>query len=466
MVRSEYSDIDPTPIKAGPKLAIQLNGSGTFIPGDTLTGQVIRQEHVVAPQGTVTIKLVGRTGVKHTEEHEHNNANGGSSKTTYYHRSKFILFETSQMVFNGPVHIPPQAQQPQTWPFAITIPTTASPHTLLAMAGPKRLDRSFLPLDEASIVQRPLPFSYSFRGGFLSDQIVAYVEYFLEASFVEQHVARSNKPKVKLATLPLQIKPPPVPPLGDFQMCRHVITGGMVRTQRLLPGRGEGSDLTKREHLAKFFRSSSVPKFAFSLEMELPSALQIGNIIPLKVRVVPDRAETTDIIAKSDQTVHLVAVRLRFTARAQVLFDYEDSKYKEGLEKDCKDHFELQVLSDKVIIPTVGAVAASQDGTSQDGKSQDGKSQDGKFQYGGGQTQAPAPEFLDVGQVMKLRLGHDHVQFLDNQTAKLDMGIYPDFATYNIAHRHLLKCEITVSIAGEKVKLATERAVVVLPGWV
>ena len=501
----------PTPLKAGPQLAILVDPI-PYRPGDTIIGAISRQEHIVAPRGTITIKLVGRSGVKKTETR----SNGNNSTSTTYRYSKIILFEESRTIFDGPIHVAQNSLQPQTWPFSIHIPTHVSPIT--GNLSQKRQERSFLPLDPGVVAGTPLPATFNFHSGHSSDELDAWVEYYLEATLIEEHAQLSSftglpkSPKIKHARLPLLVNAPPLPPLVDFRILRHTIQNQVIQTQRLVPGRATDK-LTTREHLSKFFHTSSVPKFGFSVQLEFPTVLQFGNTIPLGIRVVPTPSWTSPSILNIHQTIKLLHFKLRIIAHAKVNFDYESSKHTEDYEKDIKSHLEMDCNDPwnkmEVVIPcSWGASGGGAGNTKQLGASTtvpeartkvewegesssqavtqgpkskseeagfaiDGTGMTGKDEAMASSSQQPQlppypnneSSFLDLGATMKLRLGKDHMECLGKQRPFSKIVLGANFTTFNISLEHRFKWEVTLDIAGEKVKAGAEHAVALAPGW-
>lgn len=491
-----------------------------YQPGDIVTGVISRQEHIVAPRGTIMIRLVGRSGVIYTKRR-----NNGDRQTTRHFHSKIIIFEESRTIFDGPVHVAPNSLQPQTWPFSFQIPThvswaTTNLHT-------KRQERSFLPLDPQAVDGTPVPATFAFHSGHSRDELDAWVEYYLEATLIEEHAEISmltgapKTPKIKHARLPLLVNPPPIPPLLNFRILRHTISNQVVQTQRLLPGR-EGDKLSTREYLSKLFHTSSVPKLSFSVQLEFPTVLQFGNTIPLGIRVIPTPSGTSPSIANMDQIVKLLSFKLRIMAHIRSKIDYDDSSFTEGYEKDGKAYLEVDCNSPyprmEVVIPCswvagdggngdlkgLGATTTVQkpqwneegegksaaqaatrtpkskseeagfgirkeEGDEEAGFGIDGEEEEDEVRASTSQ-QSPAYRcaeisFLDLGATMKLRLGKNYMECLgkDRQFNNIILGT--NFTTYNISLEHTFKWEVALDIAGEKVNASAEHAVTLIEGW-
>ncbi|KAK4216875.1 hypothetical protein QBC37DRAFT_77470 [Rhypophila decipiens] len=359
MTRGDRIDLEPIKPKSGPPLAIHLNVppvtvSGqptTFLPADTITGFVSREEPIIAPHGTIEIALIGRSAVHYAKTRR----SGNATTTTHYY-SKVILFEEKQTLLDGPLHIAPDhgilpsaaAMTTNTWPFSFQIPTHASATS--SNLHEKNPARSFLPIEPESLqdtlTNTPLPASFNFHPGYSDHQLDAWVEYYLEATLTEEHASTSffsGQPKTDLkskhACLPILVSNPPAAPVHDFGILRHVIPNQSVSSQRLLPGRGKDAKLSTHEHLSKLFKSSSVPKFGFAVEMEFPTVLQLGNEMPLGIRILSDGPGgdlSSDAIKGVEQTVTLESIRLRILERVDGKIEEEYSKKRGNYCADGK----------------------------------------------------------------------------------------------------------------------------------
>ncbi|KAM7196174.1 hypothetical protein V8F33_006286 [Rhypophila sp. PSN 637] len=355
MVRGDRIDLEPIEPKSGPPLAIHLNVpqvmvSGqptTFLPGDTITGFVSREEPIIAPHGTIEIAFIGRSAVHYAKTRQL-----GNGTVTTHHYSKVILFEEKQTLLDGPLHIAPDhailpsaaVMTTNTWPFSFQIPTHAS--TTSSNLHEKSPARLFLPIDPESLQETPLPASFNFHPGYSDHQLDAWIEYYIEATLTEEHASTSffsGQPKTDLKTkharLPIFVSNLPAPPVHDFRILRHVIPNQVVSSQRLLHGKGKDAKLSTHEHLSKLFKSSSVPKFGFAVEMEFPTVLQLGNEMPLGIRILSDGPGgdlSSDAIKGVEQTVTLESIRLRILERVDGKIEEEYSKKRENYCADGK----------------------------------------------------------------------------------------------------------------------------------
>ncbi|KAM7189137.1 hypothetical protein V8F33_010258 [Rhypophila sp. PSN 637] len=535
----EYTNLRPVAAKAGPELEIHLDRPPVtvpdqpmfFHPGETVTGFISRKQHIVAPRGTITIAVIGRSAAVYTKRRK-----SGNNTTTRHYHSKFVLFEQTQQVFDGPVHIPANASEPHTWPFSLTLPI--HPSTSTSNIQQKHAERSFLPLDPQTICATVLPGSFQFHSGHSHDEVDAWVEYYLEATLTEEHEGTSffggrKSPKIKHARAPIPLSTAPTPHLLDHRMLRHKMPGQCIYSQRLLPGRGTESKLSTREHLSKLFHTSSVPRYTFSVELEFPTVLQFGNSIPLGIRVVPDPRNITESIAQVEQAVRLVNLKLRITRQVETKIDYEDGWNTGGYRKDGKVYLEIdftqpwekETVGGDIIIPAPPVAVQGATGSGKEALIEDPSTEDDgagpssspptytastpamNFKGGKGVQEksgiragtglenidavarpdvgGPGPSmnpnhiiylykpgdtstvpFLNLGERIKLQLARDCMPRLGGK--KQGWGeneLAPDFVSYNITLAHLLKCEVTLEVVGEKVKVSAEHGVQLVPGW-
>jgi hypothetical protein len=405
-----------TDIKATPELAIQLSdGQRTYRPGDTIIGSVIRRVHTISPRGWVTIKLYGRAKSKKTVRR--NNPSTNTIQTRHY-RGRFNFFapnETCQKLFDGIIHIPPNSG-PQAWPFSLTIPTRASPRSVIS--GNMQRD-SYQPLNEGAIAASSLPSSFMFVDEGWRTSFHGFVEYYLEAEFWQE-----NKSSPTIATLPLAIRAPSIPyPLVDFDMKSRTFPS-CIKTQRLIPGM-EDAELSFRQMAQKFFGSSKVPQFSFSVQVECPAVIQLENPnpIPFKIRVISDRQRTSDIVTDFPKSMALGALKIELKAVTSVICEREHTA--DGIE--MFNIVDTGTLVNPISVPS---------GT--------------------------AAEALDLGAILELYLHSDHLNVRGKRSRQFRSLIYPNFITYNIKRTHQLKWEFRLSVVGESIKISGEQPVSVL----
>ncbi|KKY31840.1 hypothetical protein UCDDA912_g08129 [Diaporthe ampelina] len=300
----------------GPNLDIHLDSIGRpYQPGDVITGRVVRRAHVVSPQASVKIRLLGRAKCKIVVT-RHN----GNNTTQSYYRSRYNFFDegylqTCQQLHSGPVHVPSPAS-PASWEFVIEIPTRPSPRAVVSEI--KDPESCYLPLDTANVAEYPLPSSFATSGRRHNTRFEAYVEYHLEATLQQQ--GSSRRTDTTTATLPIHIRAPPMPyPLADFDLRRRSAQFA-ASSYRLVPGM-EAAELTLKQKTKKFFGSSKVPTFGFTLQYDCPGVIQLGNPapVPFRVRVVPDGRRTSEVLQGVPQVVTLSSLELVLKADTSVI---------------------------------------------------------------------------------------------------------------------------------------------------
>ncbi|KAG8164465.1 hypothetical protein KVR01_006383 [Diaporthe batatas] len=306
----------------GPHLDIHLDGIGRpYQPGDIITGRVVRRTHAVSPQASVTIQLLGRAKTKIVVRR-----NNGNNTTHSYYRNRFNFFDagymhTKQQLHQGPIHVP-SSSSPAAWEFALEIPTRASPRAVASeLRDP---EASYQPVDPGSIAQAPLPSSFATEGRHHNTRFEAYVEYHLEAALVQQGASSHHSSRhsdLTTATLPLHIRAAPVVPypLTDFGLSRRSAPLAAA-SYRLVPGM-EDAQLSFKQKSKKFFGSSSVPAFGFTLLYDCPSVIQLDNPapIPLRMRAVPDARRTSEVLRGVPVPVLLTSLEMVLKADTNVI---------------------------------------------------------------------------------------------------------------------------------------------------
>ncbi|KAK7719433.1 hypothetical protein SLS63_010071 [Diaporthe eres] len=286
-----------------------------YQPGDVITGRVVRRTHAVSPQASVTIQLLGRAKSKIVVTRYN-----GNNTTKSFYRSRYNFnadttdeqfdagyMQTRQQLHQGPLHVPSSAE-PVSWEFAIEIPTHPSPRAVVSeMKDPKAC---YLPLDTGNVVDYPLPSSFSNSGHKGNTRFHTYVEYHLEATLVQQGGSSRHGDTIT-ATLPIRIRAVPMPyPLTDFDLRRRSAQFA-ASSYRFVPGM-ETAELTFKQKSKKFFGSSKVPMFGFTLQHEAPAVIQLDNPapVPFRVRVVPDSRRTSEVLHGVPQVVTLSSLEL------------------------------------------------------------------------------------------------------------------------------------------------------------
>lgn len=401
------------PHKCNPALAIVLEApecGDAFTPGDILRGWVVREAHITSPRAYVTIKLCGRS--KTTVR-----PRGGSKQGTG--RSRFQLIDetkSSQTLYDGPINILP-GQEPVYWPFSIQIPTHVPPE--IAQTGLW----SCLPLDPDSVTHQRLPstiVSYD-------EHVYAFVEYWLEAGL---HVeGQGNTTGTFDSTLPFTLRNyRPSQPVVDFKHKAYLRNHG-VASRSLIPNM-ENSKPSMKAKLKRIFQSSSVPTFRFGLEIVIPSIIQLDppngsdnrKTLPIAImlRVIPNWEFTSEYIRGIVQEARLTHLGLSIECTTQACGDrnqVEESKYEVPITN-------TPMLQNPLHIPCL----------------------------------ADLPP-INVGEAMNLRCGY-HGPIIDPMPAT--HHVFPTMVTYNFLHRHRLKWELKLDVAGQNVRAVGDVPVLVV----
>ncbi|KAB8239132.1 uncharacterized protein BDW43DRAFT_73336 [Aspergillus alliaceus] len=388
----------------------------TYVGGDTVIGNVVRRSHIVAPEATVTLALVGRVKTKISVKR--NNGNGTS---TSHYRGRWELFRPPRLVlFHGPLHLPRGSADDQlTWPFSLTVPERPTDEVL---EGHCRAE-SFLPLDKDTLARSTLPASfYSSSSGWRTSS-EGFVEYYLEA---ELRYGRAGSFEVEKATLPITMRHAPPAGLSFSYDLQSRGVEKRVKSQRLLPGM-ENAELTLKQKTQKLFGSSKVPEFSYIVEVSWPRAIQLDNPVPIPIIIGIKPSHTSSDIGGVVQSVRLNWVNMSIKSTTLVIApgnfsqsnthdDYHSSRHHFGLKGAFLN------LPNPIVFTT-------------------------------GKENEP----VDVGNMLGLVL-HPNGATVGGRLVTTGMGIYPDFVTYNIHHCNVLDLEMSLTVAGKThgVKVGSE----------
>ncbi|EFQ30169.1 hypothetical protein CGRA01v4_00449 [Colletotrichum graminicola] len=380
--------------------------------GSVVEGQVIRRLHIVAPSATVVVRLHGRAKAKLSVDR------GNNDKSHYRGRFDFWPGEAvCEVLHRGPIHIAPGAGEHQAWTFTLTLPTYTDGRYINATRSSSARQACFLPLADGAgeIPGTPLPGSFYLDCRGFSKSWHAFVEYWIEAELSVQ-----GKGPVARAVLPIKVfsPPTPAPPISDFGLARRTISG-CVTSQRLFPGMEE-AQLSLKQKTHKFFGSSKVPAFHFTLDVRSPTVIQMGNdtSIPFLLQLRPDGERTTDAIRDVPQTVTIQSMKLEIQSRDEVI---------------CPG-----TLSPHEVGGTLTKCIARIDGF---------YPQRHKIVMSSG----PKEEPLDLGAVLNLRVDalgrvlHGGGEWRESTGRE----VLPTFVTYCIKIQHTLHWKMQLSMAGE-----------------
>ncbi|KAM0323907.1 hypothetical protein ACHAQA_008488 [Verticillium albo-atrum] len=377
-----------------------------FSAGDTIIGAVARQFALVSPHANVKIQLHGRSK-------SHMTVSNGQSSTTYRGRCNFFdPREMTQTIFEGPLHIP-AGQNQQEWPFAITIPAIANPKAINNATNNEEM--CFLPLDAETVSSQVLPPTFYARDiGFWSTSHHSFVEYWLHA---EMRYTRDGHSEVKEADLPINVRAASAEAAETYtnlKMCRVL---RVVSSHRLVPGM-ENAELSFHQKSRKFFGSSKVPRFAFGLQIDYPTTIQLDNprTIPFRIRAVPDWPRTSKEIVDVPQTIKLRGLELEIHANTAIkCVGTWHAKTADDTDKQSLNLYTaLAGLKNPVLIPFGEKV-----------------------------------EPCDFGALLNLRLDAQGRAAHAREPARTTERFHPSFTTWNIKHTHQLKWRVRMSIADE-----------------
>ncbi|KAM0322599.1 hypothetical protein ACHAQA_009447, partial [Verticillium albo-atrum] len=389
-----------------PTLGIRLDCDRTrFAPGDTITGYVYRSEQLVSPQASLRIALNGRSKSKLVH-----GVNSILQDDVY--RGRFNFFsksETTRLLHRGPVHVPGGGEE-QTWPFSITIPTQIDPGSLQAKIVPK--EQSYLSIDPKDVAVQPLPPTFDIDRAAITRDMQGFVEYFLQATL---HFPGPQDDVFAVLPIPMPMLSDQ-PPIIDFKPCKSSVKK-VVNSPRLMPGM-ENASLSFSKKASKLFRSSNVPSFFFRVDTGIPQVVQLNNPnpIPIRIRVVPDWGQTSDVFRKHLPKVKLKSISLEVASLTEILCDGFFMPHTGTSESTQSLNAEttFAALEREVFVPCTDDF-----------------------------------ELLDVGELISLRLGYHEL------TSKWFKGRFrPSFKTYNIKHWHVLHWKLKLDIVGEEVTVA------------
>ncbi|KAH8172643.1 hypothetical protein LIA77_06898 [Sarocladium implicatum] len=426
-------------------LSISVANKTRFRAGETIVGSINRAMHFVDSDATLTIKFWGRSKVKITKSN-------GQSTSTY--RSRYTFWAdrdpaVNLVIYRGPVHIPREATEPLSWPFALTIPTTL-PHTVIHQ---ERVEDSFLKVGDNQAVQ--LPGTYVFHhDGFWSTDFEAYVEYHLEATL------RDSKGHTFEAKLPVCVDAPSSPiPITDFGLRSYRGHQMILAGHRLNPALAEAK-LTFSQKAQQVFGSSKVPTLVFQVTALTPSVLQLENpnIIPFQVKGSVVKERTSEVLRDLNHSICITKFTLKLKANMEAIAPGTFSNHQESDDESWK-----LVEYSAIVTPPVRATQASTTQSIADDKSFAGPGENtGKNEL----YAAPPPDVdtlllpmdsapfaLDLGQALNIRLpGHIKHRIVTST-----------FTTFNIRNKHQLSWDMTLQAGGEQVIFSGKHDVTVMP---
>ncbi|CAI0645304.1 unnamed protein product [Colletotrichum noveboracense] len=308
----------PTSRANNDKLSIELlDPSVPSFPGSVIGGHIVRKAPLDAPSATVRARLLGRAKAKLVSDN-------GNSKSTYSSRFPFWdESDISDIVHEGAIDT--GAEESLSWPFSLKIPTDVSEKAVNRGLKDKEKRDYFIkaPLKTdgaAEIPGQPLPGTFHYSNSGFSKKWHGYVEFWIEATITVKST-KERVGKTFQATLPIRVnsKPPPWPPISDFELTTRKCPG-CVSSHRLVPGM-EQAELSFKQKTRKFFGSSKVPSLNYAVEMKCPAVIQLGNpaTIPFTLSAIPNWEKTSEVIANVPQVMTIKSVTVEIETTTSII---------------------------------------------------------------------------------------------------------------------------------------------------
>ncbi|KAK2036253.1 hypothetical protein LZ31DRAFT_636659 [Colletotrichum somersetense] len=308
----------PTSRENNDKLSIELlDPSAPSFPGSLIRGHIVRKAPLDATSATVRVRLQGRAKAKLVSDN-------GNSKSTY--RSRFPFWgepDVSDILHEGAINT--GAEENLSWPFTLRIPTDVCEKTVNSCLKDKEKRDYFIkaPLKTGAAPElpgQPLPGTFHYSNSGFNKKWHGYVEFWIEATIVVKGI-KERGGKTFQATLPIRVnsRPPPWPPISDFRLTAHKFPG-CVSSHRLVPGI-EQAELSFKQKTQKFFNSSKVPSFNYTVHMRCPAVIQLGNpsAIPFTLTVTPIWEKTSQVIANVPQAMTIKSTVLEIETTTSII---------------------------------------------------------------------------------------------------------------------------------------------------
>jgi hypothetical protein len=184
----------------------------------------------------------------------------------------------------------------------------------------------------------------------------------------------------------------------------------------------ESTELSYYQKSQEFFGSSKVPQLSFTVYVESPAILQMQNLIPIpfKIRIVPNREQTTDEIAGVPQTIILPSLTMELKATTLIMCEGNVGPHTASGNKEYNFAPKGTVLGHSPITIPLDSNSES--------------------------------TALDVGAFVGLSLDYRYAKSKGKPLREFGY-LYSSFVTYNIRHSHQLSWEFVLEVAGEKKKI-------------
>lgn len=363
-------------------------------------------------------------------------------------RGRAILFDLTEVLYNGT----PCNEGQQARPFSIAIPITIQKHVKAsgneAIWGGNKLgvkeewlnSENFLSTED-NTGDLPLPFSYYYNAADMGVKAEAFVEYVLRAETAISEQASKNEATLGLTSLPLIIRMPRAAELSTRHLLTRGYPGGI--TAHSTDAGFDKSKLTFRHKMKKTFRSSSFPRFGFDIVVSTPTHIQLDDHrpFPLRVSLFPNLLPVlTNICPDGDvsklPTVRVISLKLklRSTTLVRCPASWMDDESDKRLECNWKFIDPINYA-----IP-VGGI---KDSTSVDQP----EVPTSKFTTA---TPSSPVAFLDLGDVLKLRLTLLKTDAQGAMSEQFPRPIWPTFKTFSINVSYDIMYELQLECLGDR----------------
>lgn len=375
----------------------------SYAAGDTIIGSVVRHTPVVSAEATVTLLLTGRTKTKVSKP----NTNGSRSN---YHDEYWLLTSAPNVIYQGPLHLPEGSDDTLSWPFEVTIPlepvaSVRNCHSQVA---------SFLPLSTDHPAHHFMPGSFDGVYEGLGSESEGKVEYWLQATLRYKFGGLKSFE----ATFPITIRHPTFDTVKRYEM-NTIRASDKIQTQRLLPGMEEVG-LSLKQKTLKLLGSSRVPELHYRLELNVPWVMQLDDpqFLPLGLNIVSVNDKSSRELSDISYNIRINWVRWRVKCITGLiaptdLWSHTVHSDEQVLKLDMNLEEAFTELESPLMIST-------------------------------GKGQEP----VQLGNIFQLRLRPNGLMSGERYLAQTS-GLYPDFTTYNIKHRHLQEWRVSFTVAGE-----------------
>ncbi|CAI7609559.1 unnamed protein product [Penicillium pancosmium] len=373
------------------KFDIAQPAGGSYAPGDTIIGHLVRTIPIDTPNATITLSFIGRSSVVITQTRQNKGRN-------HYDQSRLVNRE--YVVFEGLLHLPEGSEDSLTWPISVTIPLE-----------PEESSRRYRD-PECSLIPLKLPNHpdhHILPGSFRSADdscgscsSTCFVDYYLIAN-LRYHQGGQRETFETRHQITLRH---PIIDTSKLGISAVLKNERVVQTQRLHPGI-ENADLSLKDHMQKLFHSSKVPSFKYALHLTVPTAIQLNSLnpIPLQLEIIPlsEGMSIRMILKPSTRCITPGLTKPHSN-------DYQ-TKHDLGLQ-DAFSNLESPLL----------------------------------INMGKGN------ESMHIGNMFQMMLTRNGLQCVGQRIKRPILDIWPDFNTYNIGHHNDVEYAVSLVVGGEKVE--------------